>query len=475
MNPFQRYLKQLPIRWKITIWSSLVLFVLFVAYNSVQYYVMRTWMIEQEERNIQEKMNEIQAYFSEQPFFVGRSEIVNSSGFIEKVNETNELIRVIDKDGTLLVAVATNLPRELLITPVESKNLEHVKVNGKHYLVHRKPVITNGFIGYIEIIRDLKNYERLRGLIFLVTWSAGAGAILLSGVGGMLIAKQLLAPIQALTDTMKRIKMRGFKERVPHDKNQKDEIADLSNVFNEMMDDVEISFQKQKQFVEDASHELRTPISILEGHLKLLNRWGKNDPEVLEESLKASQQEVERLKMLVYELLELTRLESDRLELAEDFIEPVHVVEDVVKKFTLLYPALTFKYENNLNSEMKVAIAERHLEQVLIILLDNAVKYSKGSTTVEIVTEQNQSQFALSIKDYGIGIPKDDLVKVFDRFYRVDKARSREKGGQGLGLSIAKRMVTNYKGTITADSMEGEWTVITVKLNGVLGEETLQE
>ena len=467
MNRFQRYMKQLPIRWKITIWSSLVLFVLFIAYNSVQYYVMRTWMIEQEERNIQEKMKEIQAYFSEQPFFVGRSEIINSSGFIEKVNETNELIRIIDKDGALLVAVATNLPREMLITPVESENLEHVKVNGKHYLIHREPVITNGFIGYIEIIRDLKNYERLRGLIFLVTWSAGAGAILLSGVGGMLIAKQLLAPIQALTDTMKRIKMRGFKERVPQDKNQKDEIADLSNVFNEMMDDVEMSFQKQKQFVEDASHELRTPISILEGHLKLLNRWGKNDPEVLEESLKASQQEVERLKMLVYELLELTRLESDRLEVVEDLTEPVSIVEDVIKKFTLLHPDFTFSFINQLQEPAKVAIAERHLEQVLIILIDNAVKYSSQSSTVEVITDKNDNQFTVSIKDYGIGVPQEDLQKIFDRFYRVDKARSREKGGQGLGLSIAKRMVDNYNGSIVADSVEGEWTMITVTLNGV--------
>ncbi|KMJ57525.1 hypothetical protein AB685_16090 [Bacillus sp. LL01] len=471
MNAFLRYIKQLPIRWKITIWSSLVLFVLFVAYNSVQYYVMRTWMIEQEERNIQEKMKEIQAYFSEQPFFVGRTEIINSSGFIEKVNETNELIRVIDREGTLLLAVATNLPRELLITPVESENLEHVKVNGKHYLIHREPVITNGFIGYIEIIRDLKNYERLRGLIFLVTWSAGAGAILLSGVGGMLIAKRLLTPIQALTDTMKRIKMRGFKERVPQDKNQKDEIADLSNVFNEMMDDVEMSFQKQKQFVEDASHELRTPISILEGHLKLLNRWGKNDPEVLEESLKASQQEVERLKMLVYELLELTRLESDRLEVAEDLIEPVHVVEDVMKKFSLLYPDITFDFSNNITGSVKVAIAERHLEQVLIILVDNAVKYSKDSTTVEVATGKINNKFIMTIKDYGIGIPQDDLDKIFDRFYRVDKARSREKGGQGLGLSIAKRMVDTYKGSISADSTEGEWTQITVTLNAAFDEE----
>jgi two-component system sensor histidine kinase ArlS len=234
-----------------------------------------------------------------------------------------------------------------------------------------------------------------------------------------------------------------------------------------MMDDVEMSFQKQKQFVEDASHELRTPISILEGHLKLLNRWGKNDPEVLEESLKASQQEVERLKMLVYELLELTRLESDRLEVVEDLVEPVHVVEDVIKKFTLLHPDFIFSFINHLKEPVKVAIAERHLEQVLIILIDNAVKYSSQSTTIEVTVENKDNGFSVSIKDYGIGVPQEDLQKIFDRFYRVDKARSREKGGQGLGLSIAKRMVDNYNGSIVADSVEGEWTMITVTLNAV--------
>jgi two-component system sensor histidine kinase ArlS len=257
---------------------------------------------------------------------------------------------------------------------------------------------------------------------------------------------------------------------VPQNKNQKDEIADLSNMFNEMMDDVETSFQTQKQFVEDASHELRTPISILEGHLKLLDRWGKNDPAILEESLKASKQEVERLKMLVYELLELTRLESDRLEVTEDLTDPVRVIEDVRKRFAILHPRFTFNFINELEEQAKVSIAERHLEQLLIILLDNAVKYSHESLSVDIVLGKHDNNLTISIKDYGIGIPNEDLEKIFDRFYRVDKARSREKGGQGLGLSIAKRMVYNYKGSIAAESEEGEWTMVKVKLNAVFGE-----
>jgi two-component system sensor histidine kinase ArlS len=197
----------------------------------------------------------------------------------------------------------------------------------------------------------------------------------------------------------------------------------------------------------------------------MLNRWGKNDPEVLEESLKASQQEVERLKMLVFELLELTRLESDRFEIGDDVISPVPVIEELIKKFTLLHPQFSFTFENRLKEDITIQMADRHFEQLLIILLDNAVKYSKDSTMVEIIAEKKADKFICRIKDYGIGIPKEDLKKIFNRFYRVDKARSREKGGQGLGLSIAKRIVHNYNGLIEADSKEGEWTVIQLQFD----------
>ncbi|WP_100334162.1 HAMP domain-containing sensor histidine kinase [Bacillus alkalisoli] len=458
----------LPIRWKLAIWSSIVLFVLFVTYNSLQYYVLRTWMLDQEERNIQEKMKEIHAYFSDKPYRIDRTEIINSSRFLERASEMNELIRIFDKDGNLVVAVAApGVARELIVTPIYNKDLEHFQMNGKHYLVHRTPFITPSFIGYIEIVRDLKNYERLRGLIFLVNVSAGAGAILLSGIGGMLIAKQLLRPIAALTETIRRIKSRGLKERVAHNINNRDEISELTSMFNGMMDDVESSFQKQKQFVEDASHELRTPISILEGHLKLLNRWGKNDPAVLEESLEASQQEVERLKKLVLELLELTRLESDRFEIAEEQIHPTPVIENIIQKMRVVHPEFEFTFANEANIEnVQVKMAERHMEQLLIILLDNAIKYSGESKKMDVAIQhlKDSGEVAIEVKDYGIGIPKEEIQHIFDRFYRVDKARSRDKGGHGLGLSIAKRMVNNYSGKIFASSEEGSWTTFTIIL-----------
>ncbi|MBW0934514.1 sensor histidine kinase, partial [Priestia megaterium] len=165
-------------------------------------------------------------------------------------------------------------------------------------------------------------------------------------------------------------------ERVPvNEKN--DEFAQLGSLFNELMDSLEDSFLQQKQFVEDASHELRTPLAIIQGHLMLLNRWGKNDAAILDKSLKSSLKEVERLTNLVQELLELSRAENSLINPVD--VEPINVwttVQHVVRNFEVLYSNYEFKIKHS-HENLYVNISSRHLEQILIILLDNAVKYSK--------------------------------------------------------------------------------------------------
>ncbi|MEH7302964.1 HAMP domain-containing sensor histidine kinase, partial [Neobacillus drentensis] len=142
----------------------------------------------------------------------------------------------------------------------------------------------------------------------------------------------------------------------------------------EMMDEIEKSFQAQKQFVEDASHELRTPVSILEGHLSLLNRWGKKDPVILEESLDASLQELSRLKKLINDLLVLTRAENQRVVTAEKS-DIVNLVLKIISKLEIIHPDYQFEIKMEKHLPM-IPMAEHHFEQILIILLDNSIKYS---------------------------------------------------------------------------------------------------
>ncbi|MEC2453897.1 HAMP domain-containing sensor histidine kinase, partial [Bacillus cereus] len=288
--------------------------------------------------------------------------------------------------------------------------------------------------------------------------------LIFSFLGGILITKKLLSSVQNITDTMKRIKKNGLNERVPVRENN-DELAKLSFLFNEMMDEVETSFTQQKQFVEDASHELRTPLTIIHGHLAMLNRWGKNDPAVLDKSLQSSLKEVVRLNKLVSELLELSRAESEQLHPIA--AEPVHVnsvLKHVTQNFVVLQSNFQFDMKFG-DDEAYVSMPSSYLEQIIIIIMDNAVKYTKEvNKYICIESSLHSGKVTIRVIDHGAGIPESDLPFVLNRFYRVDKARSRKQGGNGLGLSIAKRLVEKYNGAIKIESKENEGTIVTITL-----------
>jgi signal transduction histidine kinase len=229
-----------------------------------------------------------------------------------------------------------------------------------------------------------------------------------------------------------------------------------------MMDRVEHSFNQQKQFIEDASHELRTPLAVLEGHVSLLKRWGKHEPEILDESLEAITQETKRLQGLVKELLDLTRAESLQTQTPAQ-TEIASVLEHVVRSLEVLYPEFLFDLQNTAEEQVKIAVQPEHVEQILFIVLDNAIKYSTQQKRIDILAQQYDDKLVIEITDYGEGIPAKDLPFVFDRFYRVDKARSRKVGGTGLGLSIAHRLMTAYHGTIGMRSEEGKGTTVELR------------
>ncbi len=265
-----------------------------------------------------------------------------------------------------------------------------------------------------------------------------------------------------MTDTMTRIRKKGLHEERVQVSDNNDELSNLGRVFNGLIDQLERSFLQQKQFVEDASHELRTPISIIEGHISLLNRWGKHDPAILDESLSVSVQELERLKGIVNDLLELTRAESGTSEQNVPAIDIRHTVQYTLTNFAMLHPDMIFREELTPLEKVQIHITPQHLEQLLLIVLDNAVKYSGSSKEILVTGTLERNEVYIHITDYGIGIPAEDLPYLFDRFYRVDKARSREQGGTGLGLAIAKQLVKRYNGDIRVSSIEHIGATVTL-------------
>ena len=319
-------------------------------------------------------------------------------------------------------------------------------------------------IGHLQIInRMAKLTEMKKQLQKLYIQLLIMEALVAIGLA-YFISRLISKPIEQIHDIIASINEENIDSKRLIIPKKNDEFAVVSQQFNELLDKISFYISQQKHFVEDVSHELRTPVAIVEGHLKLLNRWGKDDPEVLEESLEASLAEIKRMKTLVQEMLDLSRAPQVREQYKDATTEVVDTLIQIVANFKVLYPDFTFVLDIDSKADLLSPIYRNHFEQVIIILLDNAVKYSTNRKEIIVSLSTVADQVEIGIQDFGMGLSEEDKKKVFSRFYRVDKARSRERGGNGLGLSIAKELIEGYNGSISLTSRLDQGTVFKVKL-----------
>lgn len=336
-------------------------------------------------------------------------------------------------------------PAFLLVQPVYSKE-------------------TREKIGYAQAFYNISSFYDIRNHLLLTLIVLEILFLVVSSILGYLLSAHFLKPLKTLRNTMENIQKDPQTTIHAPEPKSKDELADLSDIFNDMLDRMRSYTEQQEQFVEDVSHELRTPVAVIEGHLKMLQRWGKEDPEVLEESIEASLQEIARMKTLVQEMLDLSRAEQVDIYYKNETSSAKEVVYQVFNNFKMLYPEFMFTIDDDLNEEETVKIYRDHFEQILIIIMDNAIKYSTQRKEIHLSISRNQTELELAIQDFGEGITQENLNKIFHRFYRGDKARARDKDGNGLGLSIVKKLLDNYKGTIVAESSLGQGTVFRISL-----------
>lgn len=343
---------------------------------------------------------------------------------------------------------------------VNQLKIYETKHNNKSYIVVYVPVNTSYFTGYEAIIHPLDNYDAIIKFMIILASIFGLTALFIIAIISYIFSSQITKPITILSDKMKQIRRDGFQEKLVVPTNY-EETSDMIHTFNNMMEQLEVSFDQQKQFVEDASHELRTPLQIIQGHLNLIQRWGKNNPEVLEESLDISIEEMTRITKLVEELLLLSKDSRSNTGQELDTIDINYEIQSRINSLRKLHPDYSFNFQSNFNA-IRMNINRYHFEQMLLIFIDNAMKYDTKNKNIEVHTNLKNRNITIDIIDHGLGIPKKDLEFIFDRFYRVDKSRSRKEGGNGLGLSIAKKLINSYDGIVKVDSVVNEYTKISV-------------
>lgn len=354
--------------------------------------------------------------------------------------------------------------------PQVSSKLETQYVNlstGDESVQVMMPILSRNsriLIGHLQVTNRMTKLAELRKQLRTLFFQLLVVEAIVSVGLAYFISRLISKPIEEIHDIIASINEENIETKRLIVPKKNDEFAVISQQFNELLDKISFYISQQKHFVEDVSHELRTPVAIVEGHLKLLNRWGKNDPEVLEESLRASLSEIQRMKTLVQEMLDLSRAPQVKEQYKDAKTEVVSTLEQIVTNFKLLYPDFTFISDIDTHEEILSPIYRNHFEQIIIILLDNAVKYSTNRKEIIVSLSTTAGHVEIGIQDFGMGLSEEDKKKVFSRFYRVDKARSRERGGNGLGLSIAKELIEGYKGRISLTSHLNQGSVFKVKL-----------
>lgn len=276
---------------------------------------------------------------------------------------------------------------------------------------------------------------------------------------GVQVARKVLLPIESMTEDIKEISSNSLDKRL-NVSTAKDELKDLSIAFNGMLDELHEMYDKQSMFVSDASHELRTPIAVIQGYASMLDRWGKDDPEILSESLIAIKTESENMKDLVEKLLFLARADKNRIVLEKEFFDIHALMTEIVKETEMIAPH--HKVKGQLLFDGQLFGDQNSIKQALRVFIDNSIKYTEEGGSVSIVLNKRENNVIITIEDSGIGIPKTDIPHIFDRFYRADKSRTKETGGNGLGLSIAKWILDQHHCNVYVDSTVDVGTKTTI-------------
>ena len=345
---------------------------------------------------------------------------------------------------------------------------QYVIIQAVKYMFDEQVAIYNGRSYLIRVFRDYDHENEMlsifTGVYTLVIILGVMGAYLL----GRAISRVTLRPIRRISQTADRIGIEDLSQRIEMN-GPDDEIRELALTFNEMIGRLEVSFHQQKQFVADASHELRTPISVIQGYANLLDRWGKNDASVLQESIDSIKAETDHMGKLVKRLLFMAKAEQNKMQVSKQPLHLAEVVEEVIKEMDLT--ARSNKVHLESAGDDTIDGDYDLIKQLLWIFTENAVKYSKtpeGQIWFHIYNEP--SLVCIRIKDEGIGISGEDLPYIFERFYRADKSRTNQSQapGTGLGLSIASWIIKQHDASINVESELGQGTSITVKFKALI-------
>ncbi len=390
---------------------------------------------------------------------------VNTEAVLQSYLLSDGYITVVNPKNKNIVQISTDIKYKNLAESY--KNRQYKKVvdkNGNHFAMVSLPIILkNGEVNNLQIFENIdfkyETFSILKWILIVSTFIILIVIFLLNRI----ITQIILKPINELIEQMNKTRETKHYSKININNNDMKELKELSNTFNEMMLNLKDHDEKQQAFILNASHELKTPITVMTSYSEMLKRFGKTRPDLLDEGIDTINEEAKRLKYLTEQMLDLAKIERTFHDIVFSNVDIVSQVSNLTKKLSQVY-----KRKINVHTNENVLIGKINKEsfnQLITIFLDNAYKYSQSEIEQFLISKNKYIE--IKIKDYGPGIPEEDIDKIFTRFYRIDKARSRQSGGSGLGLSIAKELASKNQIDIQVNSKLGIGSEFILKVRKV--------
>lgn len=458
----------MPIRFRFAFAYTLILAITLTLFGGAVYFISRQMLLDEIDSNLTLILKSILK--ETEATLLGDLTVLTIPEEVSTFDMATVFFTISDSKGKLKIA-SPNLngfeqmldPQSLYPTPTPHYSI--TTVQGQQLRVLSWPLLVNEQvslepIGYLQIASLMDSYysamERLRLILVFV----GIAAIALSLAAGFWLTQSLLKPINVISEVALQItRATDLGRRLP-DSGRQDEIGQLTTALNTAFERLENSFRAQQRFLADVSHELRTPLTALRGNVDLMQHMGEVDPE----SLTAMREELERMTRLVGDLLFLARTDAGGFPIQRQPVDLDTIFLDVYKQALRLAHPHQVQVQLVEMDQARILGDGDRLRQLLLNLVDNGIKYTPVGGKVQLSLVKESSRVKVVVADTGMGIPEQDMLLIFERFYRVDKARNRAMGGAGLGLSIAWWIAQAHGGEIKVSSEVGKGTVFEVYL-----------
>jgi heavy metal sensor kinase len=454
------------VRIRLTLWYAGVLALSLIAFALVIYYAAGNIFHERQDESLRSTAQTVASAYIEELAEI-HSQSTAGKVVLAEITFPNRYVQLTDSSGNPIAASA-NLAGTTIAIPspvladARARGFSNASVNGLRVTV--VPLSSDQSLGFATVAEPLSVIEDGLSELRRDLFAGVLLVLLLASAGGYFLARKSLAPVASMNSQTQRISAENLSARLDVT-NPRDELGRLATTINDLLTRLENAFKEQQRFIADASHELRTPLAVLRGETEVA--LGKTRTvEEYQQSLSLIQDEAERLSRIVEDLFILARQPiNTRAALNKERVSLNEAVRDCARAAQVLAfrKGVRLKLEND-SPSIALNGDEDLIKRMLLNLLDNAVKYTPAGGEISLGLIRQNGNAEIVVRDTGIGIPAEAQPRVFDRFYRVDKARARTMGGAGLGLSIAQWIVEVHGGSINLTSTPGHGSTFTIVL-----------